>query len=102
MFASDNRDSLDPLGSVSLGDDILNETEMEASTIPKEDIYLIEPRIHSDQNSRSKNNCASFQLRKACGHWRPYEPELFPGLIYRMLKPRVVLLVFVSGKVVLT
>lgn len=31
-----------------------------------------------------------------------YEPELFPGLIYRMLKPRIVLLIFVSGKVVLT
>ncbi|XP_010149866.1 PREDICTED: TATA box-binding protein-like protein 2 [Eurypyga helias] len=32
----------------------------------------------------------------------PYEPELFPGLIYRMVKPRIVLLIFVSGKVVLT
>lgn len=31
-----------------------------------------------------------------------YEPELFPGLIYRMVDPRVVLLIFVSGKVVLT
>ncbi|CAM9125589.1 unnamed protein product [Chrysoparadoxa australica] len=31
-----------------------------------------------------------------------YEPELFPGLIYRLANPRVVLLVFVSGKVVLT
>ncbi len=31
-----------------------------------------------------------------------YEPELFPGLIYRMLKPKVVLLIFVSGKVVIT
>lgn len=31
-----------------------------------------------------------------------YEPELFPGLIYRMLKPKIVLLIFVSGKVVLT
>ncbi|KAJ3345720.1 TATA box-binding protein-like protein 2 [Entophlyctis luteolus] len=31
-----------------------------------------------------------------------YEPELFPGLIYRMEKPKIVLLVFVSGKVVLT
>lgn len=28
-----------------------------------------------------------------------YEPELFPGLIYRMVNPRVVLLIFVSGKV---
>ncbi|KAI5086279.1 TATA box-binding protein-like protein 2, partial [Silurus meridionalis] len=31
-----------------------------------------------------------------------YEPELFPGLIYRMVTPRIVLLIFVSGKVVLT
>ena len=31
-----------------------------------------------------------------------YEPELFPGLIYRMEVPKVVLLVFVSGKVVIT
>ncbi len=31
-----------------------------------------------------------------------YEPELFPGLIYRMLTPKIVLLIFVSGKVVLT
>lgn len=31
-----------------------------------------------------------------------YEPELFSGLVYRMLQPKVVLLVFVSGKVVLT
>ncbi|KAG6331120.1 hypothetical protein ID866_7970 [Astraeus odoratus] len=31
------------------------------------------------------------------------DPEqLFPGLIYRMLKPKVVLLIFVSGKIVLT
>lgn len=31
-----------------------------------------------------------------------YEPELFPGLIYRMVKPRIVFLIFVSGKVVIT
>ncbi|KAI8821651.1 TATA-box-binding protein 2 [Fimicolochytrium jonesii] len=31
-----------------------------------------------------------------------YEPELFPGLIYRMAKPKIVLLIFVSGKIVLT
>lgn len=31
-----------------------------------------------------------------------YEPELFPGLIYRMRSPKVVLLIFVSGKIVLT
>jgi transcription initiation factor TFIID TATA-box-binding protein len=31
-----------------------------------------------------------------------YEPELFPGLIYRLVSPRVVFLIFVSGKVVIT
>ena len=31
-----------------------------------------------------------------------YEPVLFPGLIYRMMKPKIVLLIFVSGKIVLT
>ena len=31
-----------------------------------------------------------------------YEPEQFPGLIYRMSQPRVVLLIFSSGKMVIT
>ncbi len=31
-----------------------------------------------------------------------YEPEQFPGLIYRMTDPKVVLLIFSSGKVVCT
>ena len=31
-----------------------------------------------------------------------YEPELFPGLIYRLVRPRVVFLIFVSGKIVIT
>lgn len=31
-----------------------------------------------------------------------YEPEQFPGLIYRMREPKVVLLIFSSGKVVCT
>eukprot|EP01041_Mallomonas_annulata_P001415 gene1415-2713_t len=31
-----------------------------------------------------------------------YEPELFPGLVYRMVDPKVVILIFVSGKIVVT
>ena len=31
-----------------------------------------------------------------------YEPELFPGLIYRMFEPNIVLLIFCSGKLVIT
>jgi transcription initiation factor TFIID TATA-box-binding protein len=30
-----------------------------------------------------------------------YEPELFPGLIYRMVDPKVVILIFVSGLLLL-
>ena len=40
------------------------------------------------------------QANNACN--LQYEPELFPGLIYRMKSPKVVMLIFVSGKVVLT
>lgn len=36
------------------------------------------------------------------GQFSSYEPELFPGLIYRMIKPRLVLLIFVNGKIVFT
>ena len=31
-----------------------------------------------------------------------YDPELFPGLIYRLTKPKLVMLIFNSGKVVFT
>lgn len=31
-----------------------------------------------------------------------FEPEVFPALVYRMVKPRAVFLMFVNGKVVLT
>eukprot|EP01127_Copromyxa_protea_P015571 TRINITY_DN4494_c0_g1_i1.p1 TRINITY_DN4494_c0_g1~~TRINITY_DN4494_c0_g1_i1.p1 ORF type:complete len:119 (-),score=9.80 TRINITY_DN4494_c0_g1_i1:88-444(-) len=31
-----------------------------------------------------------------------YAPEIFSGLVYRLMEPKVVLLVFVSGKVIVT
>ncbi|WOO85138.1 TATA-box-binding protein [Vanrija pseudolonga] len=37
-----------------------------------------------------------------CASRRQLTSQLFPGLIYRMIKPKVVLLIFVSGKIVLT
>ena len=42
------------------------------------------------------------QLQTRHQQFCSYEPELFPGLIYRMMDPKVVLLIFVSGKIVLT
>lgn len=44
--------------------------------------------------SSSKNHIEDFCFS--------YEPELFPALIYRMVKPRLVLLIFVNGKIVFT
>eukprot|EP00005_Dracoamoeba_jomungandri_P001779 CAMPEP_0174256140 /NCGR_PEP_ID=MMETSP0439-20130205/5393_1 /TAXON_ID=0 /ORGANISM="Stereomyxa ramosa, Strain Chinc5" /LENGTH=223 /DNA_ID=CAMNT_0015338611 /DNA_START=19 /DNA_END=690 /DNA_ORIENTATION=- len=41
-------------------------------------------------------------LASAHSQFSSYEPELFPGLIYRMVRPKIVLLIFVSGKLVLT
>jgi len=41
-------------------------------------------------------------LNQVHGQFSSYEPELFPGLIYRMVKPRLVLLIFVNGKLVFT
>jgi transcription initiation factor TFIID TATA-box-binding protein len=41
-------------------------------------------------------------LANAHSRFCNYEPEMFPGLIYRMNKPKIVLLIFVSGKIVLT
>ncbi|MCJ7719028.1 TATA box-binding protein, partial [Candidatus Bathyarchaeota archaeon] len=40
---------------------------------------------------------AAYSLGKAM-----YEPEQFPGLIYRMDEPKVVILLFASGKLVCT
>jgi transcription initiation factor TFIID TATA-box-binding protein len=41
----------------------------------------------------------------ACGdhnNFCTYEPELFPGLIYRMKNPKITFLIFASGKLVIT
>ena len=31
-----------------------------------------------------------------------YEPEIFPGVVYRLADPKMVLLIFASGKIVFT
>ena len=55
------------------------------------------------RDSHLSFTCNSSQgLAYAHGHFSSYEPELFPGLIYRMASPKIVLLIFVSGKIVLT
>ncbi|XP_067626075.1 TBP-related factor [Eurosta solidaginis] len=41
-------------------------------------------------------------LNQMHGQFSSYEPELFPALIYRMVNPRMVMLIFVNGKIVFT
>ena len=49
-------------------------------------------RLYNNDNGNNKN-------KKYICH---YEPEIFPGLIYHNIDPEIVLLIFVSGKIVLT
>ena len=58
------------------------------------------------QNMTSSTDCG-FPIRLegliyAHAQYCTYEPELFPGLVYRLPDPKCVLLIFVSGKIVLT
>ncbi|KAA6402976.1 MAG: putative TATA-box-binding protein 1 [Streblomastix strix] len=41
-------------------------------------------------------------LSQSCQENSTYEPEMFPGLIYRFPESKAIILVFVSGKVVIT
>jgi transcription initiation factor TFIID TATA-box-binding protein len=53
----------------------------------------VRPGLHNVvMDSRANSNLVACQ----------YEPELFPGLIYRMLRPKCTLLIFISGKIVIT
>ena len=52
----------------------------------------------SNAKINSNNNKNKTNKKQICH----YEPEIFPGLIYHMIKPEIVLLIFVSGKIVLT
>lgn len=52
---------------------------------------------HGQFSSYEPEVCRSFPLYSLS-----HPLQLFPGLIYRMIKPKVVLLIFVSGKIVLT
>lgn len=62
------------------------------------------PQIQIQNIVASANLGAMIDLEKAALALPTsmYEPEQFPGLIYRMNKPVVVLLIFSSGKMVIT
>lgn len=67
-------------------------------------IIVGKPKIQIQNIVASANLNLEVNLEKAAYLLRNtmYEPEQFPGLIHRMEDPRVVLLVFSSGKMVVT
>lgn len=62
------------------------------------------PRVQIQNIVAGGDLHAYVNLERAVYHLEDcmYEPEQFPGLIYRMRDPRVVLLIFSSGKMVIT
>lgn len=52
--------------------------------------------------SANLNTCVDLERAALTLENSMYEPEQFPGLIHRMDEPRVVLLIFSSGKMVIT
>ncbi len=62
------------------------------------------PSVHIQNIVASANLGVEVDLEKAAELLENsmYEPEQFPGLIYRMTDPNVVLLIFSSGKMVIT
>lgn len=47
-------------------------------------------------------NVSALSLDKEHGKTASYEPEIFPGLVYHLATPVVVLLIFTTGKIVVT
>lgn len=67
-------------------------------------IILSKPKIVIQNIVASASLGGSIDLEKAVRTMENvmYEPEQFPGLIYRMSDPKVVMLLFASGKLVCT
>ncbi|RJS90378.1 TATA box-binding protein [Candidatus Bathyarchaeota archaeon] len=67
-------------------------------------IILSKPKIVIQNIVASANLGGSIDLEEAVRRMENvmYEPEQFPGLIYRMEDPKVVMLLFASGKLVCT
>jgi transcription initiation factor TFIID TATA-box-binding protein len=67
-------------------------------------VILGKPEIQVQNIVASAGLCGYIDLEKVTYSLKRtmYEPEQFPGLIYRMEDPKVVILIFASGKLVCT
>lgn len=89
-----NEDALDKAGEVIV--DLLKRCDIEIENPSSVEIQNIVA-------SASLDGIVNLEKVATMGRYNVfYEPEIFPGLIYKMREPKVVLLVFKSGKVVCT
>ena len=67
-------------------------------------VIISKPELKIQNIVASVNLSGKIDLEQAVGKLgrTMYEPEQFPGLIYRMDEPKVVILLFASGKLVCT
>ncbi|MCD6573781.1 MAG: TATA-box-binding protein [Thermoplasmata archaeon] len=77
--------------------DILSEKGFKVLRKPKIEIQNIVASANLHGNLNLTKIAFSIGLENV-----EYEPEVFPGMVYRMEEPRVVLLLFGSGKIVCT
>ena len=77
---------------------VVKELKKSGIIIPgKPEIKVVNMVATANLSGRVELEEATYNLGKTM-----YEPEQFPGLIYRMDEPKVVILVFSSGKIVCT
>jgi transcription initiation factor TFIID TATA-box-binding protein len=77
---------------------VVNELKNSGIIIPgKPEIKVVNIVSSADLSGRIELEDCAYSLEKTM-----YEPEQFPGLIYRMDEPKVVILIFASGKLVCT
>ncbi len=77
---------------------VVRELKKSGIIIPgKPEIKVVNMVATANLSGRIELEDATYNLGKTM-----YEPEQFPGLIYRMADPKVVILLFASGKIVCT
>ena len=76
-----------------------------AKELKSQGIVIVgKPKIKIQNIVASVNLCGRIDLEEATYKLKRtmYEPEQFPGMIHRMESPKVVILIFASGKLVVT
>jgi transcription initiation factor TFIID TATA-box-binding protein len=77
---------------------VIKELKKSGIIIPgKPEIEIVNIVASADLLGKIELEDVAYTLKKTM-----YEPEQFPGLIYRMDKPKVVILIFATGKLVCT